>query len=100
MLRYTPHRVLAGPYHRNLDGNLAVLEASIGSADKAAEIARENAIGLVALCRGNPETSFLAKRAPEGFLAETVAGKTPDWLQMLPESQGKPIEIFRVVPGL
>ena len=69
MLRYTPHRVLAGPYHRNMDGNIAALEAFIGTPEKAREVARANNIGLVAFCRGNAETAFLAGRAPEGLLA-------------------------------
>ena len=63
VLRYTPHRVLAGPYHRNLDGNIAALDAFIGTPAKAEEIARANSIGLVAFCGGNPETAFLAERA-------------------------------------
>ncbi len=98
MLRYTPHRVLAGPYHRNLDGNLAALNAFIEPPDKGAEIASSNNIGLLALCRGNAETAFLAKRAPGGLLAELLAGRAPDWLEIVPESKGKPIELYRVLP--
>ena len=46
-----------------------------------------NSIGLVAFCRGNTETAFLAKRAPEGLLAALLAGKTPDWMEIVPESR-------------
>jgi hypothetical protein len=98
MLRYTPHRVLAGPYHRNLDGNLAALNAFIEPPDRGAEIASSNNIGLLALCPGNAETAFLAKRAPGGLLAELLAGRAPDWLEIVPESKGKPIELYRVLP--
>ncbi len=73
MLRYTPHSVLAGPYHRNVDGNLTALNAFVGTPENAGEIARANGIGLVALCRGNTETAFLAKRAPDGLLAALLA---------------------------
>ena len=99
VLRYTDHRVLAGPYHRNLDGNLAALNAFIGPADKSADIARANGIRLVAFCRGNSETAFLAKRAPDGLMAALLAGKTPGWLEIVPESRGKPLELYRVLPG-
>ena len=99
MLRHTMHRVLAGPYHRNMDGNIAVLEAFIGSPDKALEIARANDIGLLAVCPGNSETTFLADRAPEGLLAGLVAGKAPDWLELVPESQDGPLSVYRVLPG-
>ena len=77
VLRYTPHRVLAGPYHRNLDGNIAALDAFIGTPAKAEEIARANSIGLVAFCGGNPETAFLAERAPAGLLAMLLRGEVP-----------------------
>jgi hypothetical protein len=98
VLRYTPHSVLAGPYHRNVDGNLAALTAFIGAPDKAGEIARASGIGLVAFCRDNAETAFLAKRAPDGLLAGLLAGKTPDWMEIMPESRGKPLELYRVRP--
>jgi hypothetical protein len=99
MLRYTAHRVLAGPYHRNMDGNIAALEAFTATPEKAREIARANDIGLVAFCRGNAETAFLAGRAPEGLLAGLLVDRTPDWLEMVPESRGKPLELYRVLPS-
>jgi hypothetical protein len=99
VLRHTPHRALAGPYHRNIDGNLATLEAFIGSPERAGEIARATHVDLLAFCAGNTETAFLAKRAPDGFLAGLLAGKKPDWLEIVPESRGKPLELFRVLPA-
>jgi hypothetical protein len=99
VLRHTPHRALAGPYHRNIDGNLATLEAFIGPPERAGEIARANHVGLLAFCAGNTETAFLAKRAPDGFLAGLLAGKKPGWLEIVPESRGKPLELFRVLPA-
>ena len=74
--------------------------AFIETPEKAGEIARANNIGLVAFCRGNPETAFLAKRAPDGLLAGLLAGKTPDWMEIVPESRGKPLELYRVLPQL
>ena len=98
VLRYTGHRVLAGPYHRNLAGNLAALDAFMSLPEKGGEIARANNVGLVAFCRGNAETAFLAKRAPDGLLAGLLAGNTPAWMEIVPESQGKPLELYRVLP--
>ncbi|MBU2106700.1 MAG: GtrA family protein [Alphaproteobacteria bacterium] len=96
MLRHTPHRVLTGPYHRNVDGNLAALRAFVGPVAAADDIARSNGITLVALCRGNGETRALAGRAPDGLLAALVAGKAPGWLEAVPESLGRPIELYRI----
>lgn len=98
VLRYTPHRVLAGPYHRNLDGNIAALDAFIGTPAKAEEIARANSIGLVAFCGGNPETAFLAERAPAGLLAMLLRGEVPDWLEIVPESRAGALELYHIRP--
>lgn len=98
VLRYTSHRVLAGPYHRNIEGNLAVLDAFVGPAGAAAEIARRNDLALVALCRGNGESKFFAARARDGLMAALLEGKTPAWLEIMPESRGKPLELYRVLP--
>ncbi|HEY6632518.1 MAG TPA: GtrA family protein [Rhizobiaceae bacterium] len=99
LLRNTHHRVLAGSYHRNLDGNLATLDAFTGPLEASREIVRANDIGLVAFCRGNSETGFLAESAPEGLLARLAAGDAPDWLEIVPESKGEPLEVYRVLPG-
>lgn len=99
ILRNTHHRVLAGSYHRNLAGNLAAIDAFTGTSEKARKVAQANGIGLVAFCRGNAETAFLAGRAPDGLLAGLLAGNTPDWLEMVPESKGKTLELYRVLPG-
>ncbi|MEP9386948.1 GtrA family protein [Mesorhizobium sp. KR9-304] len=98
VLRYTPHRALAGPYHRNLEGNLAALNAFLGAPENGGAVARANNVGLVAFCRGNPETAFLAKRAPDGLLAALLAEDTPDWMEIVPESRGRPLELYRVLP--
>ncbi len=95
-LRNTPHSVLAGPYHRNEAGNLAALDAFMGSPDRALEIVKRDGITLVAFCPGNTETGFLARRAPEGLLAKLLAASTPQWMEIVPESQDRPLKIYRV----
>ena len=93
-----PHRVLAGPYHRNVAGNLAALERLHGIARRGrGDHPRKRHRQWLRLCPANNETKFLAKRAPGGLLAGMVAGKIPDWLDIVPESNGKPLEIYRVV---
>lgn len=99
ILRYTHHSVLAGPYHRNVAGNLAVLEALIGSPGKAREVTRMHGVGLVALCRGNNETAILARRAPDGLLADLLAGRPPGWLRPVAGTAGKPLELYSVSPA-
>ncbi len=98
MLRYTPHSVLAGPYHRNIDGNLATLNAFMGQPDEARRIMRESGVSLVAFCPGNAETGFLARRSPDGLLSLLLAGTAPAWMELVPESDGKAIRFYKIAP--
>ncbi|WP_235976887.1 GtrA family protein [Bradyrhizobium archetypum] len=100
ILARSPHRVLAGPYHRNVTGNLLALDAFMGTAAQARTTIESNRIGLVALCRGNAETALLTAAAPAGFLAALTRGESPDWLEKLPQAASEPLEIYRVRPQL
>jgi hypothetical protein len=97
ILRYTPHRVLAGPYHRNVDGDLEALNAFIGTDEEARRIVRRNGVALVASCPGNDETMDLETRAPDGLAARLVRGDVPAWLAPIPSTMNRPLRLFRVV---
>ena len=99
ILAYTQNRVFAGPYHRNITGNLLALDAFMGSAAAARTIARDHHVDLVAVCRGNPETRLLTSKAPDGFLAGLVGGNVPEWLEPIIQTQGSQLELYRVLPG-
>lgn len=90
ILANSDHRVLAGPYHRNRAGNLAALEMQMAPPDKARALLADHGIHYVAVCPGNAETAFLARRAPEGLLALLAAGGEPEWLERLTDRQGEP----------
>lgn len=96
ILAYTGHRVFAGPYHRNVAGNLLALDAFMGSADAARRIVDAHHVGLVAICRGNPENRTLTQSAPQGFLAGLLGGSVPDWLEPVADTRGSPLELYRV----
>ncbi|TIO47387.1 MAG: GtrA family protein [Mesorhizobium sp.] len=96
ILAFSGHRVFAGPYHRNVAGNLLVLDAFLGTPDAARKIVEAHRVGLVAVCRGSGESAMLAKRAPRGFLSGLLQGSVPDWLELVAETKGSPIELYRV----
>ncbi|HMM88589.1 MAG TPA: GtrA family protein [Bradyrhizobium sp.] len=98
ILARSPHRVLAGLYHRNTSGILFTLDAFTGTAEQARATIESNRIGLVVLCRGNAETALLTGHAPAGFLAALRRGEPPDWLEKLPQDASEPLEIYRVRP--
>ncbi|KRB20571.1 MULTISPECIES: hypothetical protein [Mesorhizobium] len=96
ILAFTGHRVFAGPYHRNVAGNLLVFDALLGSAADAKAIVESHHVGLVALCRGNTESRLFAAKAPDGFLAGLMRGNVPDWLEPAAGTRGTPLELYRV----
>lgn len=96
ILALSGHRVFAGPYHRNVAGNLLVLDAFLGAPDEAHRIVEAHGVGLVAVCRGSVESVTLVKRAPHGFLSDLLRGSVPDWLEPVAGSKGGPVELYRV----
>lgn len=96
ILAYSAHRVLSAPYHRNIEGNRQALDANMGSADEARAIIERHRIGLVAVCPANGESRFLARRAPDGFLAMLINGAVPEWLEPVVASIDAPLRLYRV----
>lgn len=96
ILAYSGHHAFAGLYHRNIAGALLALDAFLGSATDARAIVAAHHVGLVALCRGSPESGLLAAEAPQGFLAGLMHGSVPEWLEPIAETKGNPVELYRV----
>ena len=96
ILMFTGHRALAGPYHRNVGGNLAMLDAFMGTPDAARAVVAREHVGLIAICGGNTEEASLAADAPSGLAAELLRGDVPEWLELDRSTAGKPIEIYKV----
>jgi hypothetical protein len=72
----TRHRLVAGAYHRNNAGNLAMYQFYLGSPDHAWEEARKLGLTYVVNCDG------LATTPPATSLARNLtAGRNPDWLE-------------------
>nr|WP_295466738.1 GtrA family protein [Mesorhizobium sp.] len=96
ILAWTPHRALAGSYHRNVDGNLAALDMLMATTADAEHRSRANKVGIVAVCPGNSETTLLAKAAPDGLLAALNRAEIPAWLE--PIGGGPTLQLYRVRP--
>ncbi|MBO6724627.1 MAG: GtrA family protein [Rhizobiaceae bacterium] len=92
------HRVFAGPYHRNVEGNLAVLRAFTAEPETARPMLAELEVGIIAHCPGNDETQALAAAFPRSLLAEMRGGSAPEWLQPMSAPDGSPLVLFRFHP--
>ena len=98
ILRYTGHRVLSAPYHRNQGGMLTELHIGLSNPRQAEAFLRGAHVTLLAFCADDTQTADLAKAEPEGLYADLFKGKVPDYLEPVPGTQASPLRIYRVKP--
>jgi hypothetical protein len=98
ILAATGHSIFAAPYHRNNDGNLAMLHVMLAAPALARQILADRGVDYIALCRGNSEWAELSNLAPDGLAARLDRGQTPDFLQPLDhvDPSGK-LSVWRVL---
>ena len=95
ILAYTPHAVLAAPYHRNAYGNRISLLAFDAEPDAAKTMILAAGVTDIVICLTSPEILDDARRAPGGLAARLAAGDVPAWLRPVGAGTG-PIRIFAV----
>jgi hypothetical protein len=96
LLFHTPHRVLSGPYHRNVKGNLDGLQIMIGSEQQAQAIMIEGGVTHFMVCPKFPDEALILKEVPNGFLSQLLGGKTPSWLEPIASTMDADLKIWRV----
>lgn len=94
ILRFTGHRVLSAPYHRNQGGMLTQLHLAMEPAESARAFMQGAGVGILVYCPGDPETRMLARRAPDGLYAAIGEGRVPSYLERVPGVED--VSIFRV----
>lgn len=88
----TRHRFVAGPYHRNIVGNLAMYRFFFSEPTSAQAIARRWVVRYVLYCDGD-----LGVAPASGSMAERLAtGRIPRWLKPL---NGPHASLFAVIEG-
>lgn len=93
-LAATPHRLLAGPYHRNREGNRAMYDFFLGPAARSETIARAWGIDYVAFCPDAPGEP--GPRVPDTLAAALNAGHPPAWLAPIDAARSGP-RLYRIV---
>jgi hypothetical protein len=95
ILAETDHAVFAAPYHRNNDGNVAMLELMLAPGPTARQILSDRRVDYVVTCTAAPEQD-LVERAPDGLAARLGRGETPDFLEPLDLDPTHKISVWRV----
>ncbi len=98
ILALTSHSVLAAPFHRNLDGALALHRILAARPDDAREAARSAGVTYIALCGPRPPDGLSEAERKQGLWAHLDAGAVPDWLDPVTSTIGRPFTVYRVLP--
>jgi hypothetical protein len=104
ILVYTPHAIVAAPYHRDNDGNRLFIETMLASPDKAQALAEASKAQVLAFCPFAREITLLyAKLAPDGLAAALLRGQPPAWLSRIDgqapgraSGQASPIQLYAI----
>ncbi|MDX3977081.1 hypothetical protein [Shinella sp.] len=98
ILRFTGHRVLSAPYHRNQGGMLTELHIGLSNPHQAEAFLRGAKVTLLAFCPGNSEIAVIADAEPDGLYADLLKGKVPAYLEPVEGAQGPVLQLYRVKP--
>ncbi|WP_421855704.1 GtrA family protein [Oricola sp.] len=96
ILLYTPHRAVAGPYHRNVDGNLLLIEAMLAPPGEAHEMLLEHGVTHIADCLRSADSADFIKASPTGLQAALRSDGIPRWLTPVAATVGEPMPVYRV----
>ncbi len=94
LLAHTPLSVVAGPFHRNDAGNLAVLKGFTAPPDAARAIIRDTGARYVVVCP-SPTPTPAASGVPDDLATALDAGRVPAWLKVVP-LDGTPYRVYAV----
>ena len=97
VLAFTPHQVVAAPYHRNQQGIRDAMEFFNQPMEEARAILDARGIGLVAVCPQLPEMAGLAEAADDSFVKLYARGALPGWL-IERSDDDSPLRIYAVAP--
>lgn len=97
LMLYTPHEVVAAPYHRNQQGVRDAFRFFNDPIADARAILDARGIGLVVLCPAMAELRGLPDRAEDSFVNLYDSGNLPAWLHDV-SLPGATLQVFAVLP--
>ncbi|HEX4297008.1 MAG TPA: hypothetical protein VHZ56_03230 [Devosia sp.] len=97
LLLFTPHSVVAAPYHRNQEAVLDAFHFFNEPIGEAHAILDARGITLVVICPAMKEIRGLVDHAPDSFVSLFAEGRLPSWLVEQP-MPGTPLRVYAVAP--
>jgi hypothetical protein len=97
VLAWTPHAVVAAPYHRNQQGVLDAFRFFNGPIEDGRAILAARKISLVVICPAMREIRGLVDHTPDSFVTLYAEGKLPPWLREVTRP-GSALKVYSVEP--
>jgi hypothetical protein len=96
LLVMTRHKVVATAHHRASAAIRDVIDAFLGPDEAARLIMARRGATMVVICPGGSEARFYAEKAPGGFIAHLMSGRTPPWLEPVPMTAAGGVKAWRI----
>ncbi|MDH4415103.1 MAG: hypothetical protein QE484_17480 [Rhizobium sp.] len=96
ILRFTRHRVLSGPYHRNQGGMLTELHVGLSTPGEAAAFLRGSGATILVFCPTLFQTEKVAAAKTDGLYAGMMKGEVPAYLRPVPVDGPSGMQIYRI----
>jgi hypothetical protein len=97
LITVTHHDAITGPYHRNGQQIVDVMNAFRGSADQAHRLITKYHSTYLLTCPNSSTTTIFMAEAPSGFYAQLQHGQVPKWLAPVQLPKDSPFRMWRVV---
>jgi hypothetical protein len=96
-LLWTPHSVVAAPYHRNTQGIRDAFDFFNRPLDEMRDILDRRGVGLIVACPALPEIRGMIEHTSDSFVSLFAEGKLPGWLSEIPLPD-TPLKAWAVAP--
>ena len=96
VLAFSHHSVIATSHHRGNTAMKAVIEMAMAPADEARAMMAARGTQYVFVCPNLIEPRNYAYAAPQGFMADLIEDRAPEWLQPVEAAEGTTLKIWKV----
>ncbi len=98
LITLTHHDSIMGPYHRNGEQIVDVMQAFRGSAEQAHRIFDKYHSDYLLTCPHSSTTTIFESEARNGFYAQLQRGKVPKWLSPVQLPPDSPFRMWKITP--
>jgi len=97
LLAFTPHSVLAAPYHIRLDAAILTANAAFSLPPALArQVLADAGVDYVVTCGTQGPVGIPAGQTAGSLWGRLKAGEVPDWLKPMPGLDGHPFAVYRL----